>query len=46
MNVPAEVEPDLKNLRSMEAVWEELDRKYGQTMELASELISGIQQQG
>ena len=41
-NTPAEVEPDLKNLKSMEAVWEFLDRKYGRTMELASELINGL----
>ena len=41
-NTPSEVEPDLKNLKSMKDVWEFLDRKYGRTMELASELISGL----
>ena len=41
-NTPAEVEPDLKNLKSMKDVWEFLDRKYGRTMELASELINGL----
>ena len=39
---PAEVEPDLKNLKSLKDVWEFLDRKYGNTMELASELIHGL----
>ena len=42
-NTPAAVEPDLKNLKAMKDVWEFLDRKYGRTMELASELISGLQ---
>ena len=41
-NCPAEVEPDLKNLKSMKDVWDFLDRKYGRTMELASELINGL----
>ena len=41
-NCPAEVEPDLKNLKAMKGVWEFLDRKYGRTMELASELINGL----
>ena len=41
-NCPAEVEPDLKNLKAMKDVWEFLDRKYGRTMELASELINGL----
>ena len=42
-NTPSEVEPDLKNLKTIVEVWEVLDRKYGRTMELASELISGLQ---
>ena len=42
-NTPAEVEADLKNLKAMKDVWDFLDRKYGRTMELASELISGLQ---
>ena len=42
-NTPSEVEPDLKNLKTITEVWEILDRKYGRTMELASELISGLQ---
>ena len=41
-NTPAEVEPDLKNLKAMKDVWEFLDRKFGRTMELASELINGL----
>ena len=42
-NTPTEVEADLKNLKAMKDVWDFLDRKYGRTMELASELISGLQ---
>ena len=42
LNCPAEVEPDLKNLKAMKDVWEFLDSKYGRTMELASELINGL----
>ena len=39
---PLEVEPDLKNLKSLPEVWDFLDRKYGNTMELSSELINGL----
>ena len=42
-NTPVAVEADLKNLKAMKDVWDFLDRKYGRTMELASELISGLQ---
>jgi hypothetical protein len=41
---PAAVEPDLKNLRTMEEVWKVLDSKYGGEMDLARELIYGLQQ--
>ena len=43
LKTPGEVEPDLKNLKTVADVWEFLDRKYGSTMELASELVSGLQ---
>ena len=43
LKTPREVEPDLKNLKTVADVWEFLDRKYGSTMELASELVSGLQ---
>ena len=42
-NVPSEVEPDVKNLTTMAAVWEVLDARYGMVMELTKELISGLQ---
>ena len=42
-NVPTEVEPEIKNLSTMTAVWEVLDDRYGMVMELTKELISGLQ---
>ena len=42
-NVPAEVEPDLKNLLSMKSIWAVLDAKYGKTMDLSMELVTGLQ---
>ena len=43
VNVPNEVEPDLKNVHEMKEIWEVLDKKYGSVMELAKELVMGIQ---
>ena len=43
LNVPAEVEPDIKNLTTMAGVWSVLDARYGKVMELTKELISGLQ---
>ena len=40
--VPKEVGPDLKNLKSMNTVWEFLDKEYGSVMELTKELISSL----
>ena len=42
-NVPAEVEPDLKNLQTMKSIWAVLDSKYGKTMDLSMELVTGLQ---
>jgi hypothetical protein len=41
--VPAAVEPDVKNLRSVDAVWAVLNSRYGRVMELAKELVGGLQ---
>ena len=43
VNVPFEVEPDLKNVHEMKEIWEVLDKKYGSVMELAKELVMGLQ---
>ena len=43
LNVPAEVEPDIKNLTTMAEMWGVLDARYGKVMELTRELISGLQ---
>ena len=43
LNVPAEIEPDVKNLTSMAEVWSVLDARYGLVMELTKELISDLQ---
>ena len=43
VNVPMEVEPDLKNISEMVEVWEILDKKYGSAMELSQELVTGLQ---
>ena len=42
-NVPAEVEPDIKNLTTMAKVWRVLDSRYGKVMELTKELMSDLQ---
>ena len=41
-NLPAEIRPDIKNLKLMMDVWKILDDKYGQVMELTSELIKDL----
>ena len=38
--MPKEVGPDMKNLKSMSAVWTFLDKEYGSVLELTKELIS------
>ena len=43
INVPSEVEPDLKNVHEMKEIWEVLDKKYGSVMELSKELVMGLQ---
>ena len=43
VNVPMEVEPDLKNVHEMRELWEVLDKKYGSVMELSKELVMGLQ---
>ena len=43
LNVPKEIEPDIKNLTSMEKVWKVLDERYGKVIELTADLISDIQ---
>ena len=43
LNVPKEVEPELKNLHEMKEVWAVLDKKYGSTLELSTELVTGLQ---
>ena len=43
LNVPKEVEPELKNLHEMREVWGVLDKKYGSTLELSTELVTGLQ---
>ena len=43
LNVPVEVEPDIKNLTTMVEVWGVLDSRYGKVMELTKELISDLQ---
>ena len=40
--IPREVEPDVKNLRTMAEIWKVLDNKYGNVMDLSRELISGL----
>ena len=42
-STPSYDEPDLKNLHTMEEIWEFLDEKYGKVMELSRELIMGLQ---
>ena len=42
-STPSSDEPDLKNLHSMDEIWEFLDEKYGKVMELSRELIMGLQ---
>ena len=41
-NVPRTVEPDLKNLKSMQEVWAFLDQEYGQIMEVTSEMVDSL----
>ena len=41
-NVPAQIQPDIKNLRKISEVWEVLDEEYGQVMELTAELIEDL----
>ena len=43
LNVPKEVEPELKNIHEMMEVWRVLDKKYGSTLELSTELVTGLQ---
>ena len=40
--MPAQIQPDIKNLRLITEVWEVLDEKYGQVMELTAELIEDL----
>ena len=41
-NVPKAVEPDLKNLTTMEEVQEVLECEYGQVRELSHEVMTGL----
>ena len=41
-NVPAQIQPDIKNLRKITEVWMVLDDEYGQVMELTAELIKDL----
>ena len=40
--LPREVEPDVKNLHTMDEIWKVLDNKYGNVMDLSRVLISGL----
>ena len=40
--VPREVEPDVKNLHTMDEIWKVLDNKYGNVMDLSRVLIAGL----
>ena len=40
--LPKDVEPDIKNLNTMAEIWKVLDEKYGNVMDLARVLISGL----
>ena len=40
--VPKEVEPDVKNLHTMDEIWRVLDEKYGNVMDLSRVLIAGL----
>ena len=40
--VPKEIQPDIKNLKTMNEVWDLLAEEYGQTEELVTESISSL----
>ena len=40
--VPPKIQPDLKNLRTMDEVWATLDEEFGQIMENVSGLVRGL----
>ena len=40
--IPKHVEPDIKNLKTMDQVWTFLDDEFGQPMEISSELVDSL----
>ena len=40
--VPKSVEPDLKNLKTMEEIWMHLEDEYGDVVELVTKLVNGL----
>ena len=40
--VPKEVQPDMKSLKSMDEVWDFLNKEYGLAFELTRELLSSL----
>ena len=42
--VPSEVEPDIKNLKTMSEVWRILDNEYGQPMEISSDAVRSLRE--
>ena len=40
--MPPKIQPDLKNLRTMDEVWAALDEEFGQIMENVSSLVRGL----